>query len=154
MKQLILREDVEHLGKRGDVVRVADGYARNYLIPKKLAYAFTEGMRKQVETESRAKKAREQRERLSAEATAARLRELTVLRFQRRAGDNGTLFGSVTSADIAEVLVAQGFEVDKRQVRIDEPIKRTGTHRIPVHIHKDISVEVPIEVEPEGEAAS
>lgn len=148
--QIILREDVEHLGRRGDVVKVADGYARNYLIPKSLGYRFSEGMRKQVETESRAKKSRETRERKDAETLALQLREVAVVRFTRRAGDSGTLFGSVTSSDIAEALAGMGYTIDRRQVRIDEPIKRTGTHRIPVHVHKDISIELAIEVEPEG----
>lgn len=148
--QIILREDVDHLGRRGDVVKVADGYARNYLLPKRLAYVFTEGMRKQVETEARAKKSREAREQVEAQALAQRLREVDVIRFARRAGDTGILFGSVTSADVAEAITAQGFSVDRRQVRLEEPIKRVGTHRIPVHLHKEISVEVVIEIEPEG----
>lgn len=148
--QIILREDVEHLGRRGDVVKVAEGYARNYLLPKRLAYVFTEGMREQVETESRAKKAREGRERQEAESLASRLREVTVVRFTRRAGANGTLFGSVTNTDVAEGLNGLGFTIDRRQVRLDEPIKRVGTHRIPVHLHKDLVVEVVVEIEPEG----
>lgn len=152
--QLILREDVPHLGRRGDVVKVAAGYARNFLIPKRLAYVFTEGMRRQVATEGRAKEAREKRERSDADHLAARLREITVVRFARRAGESGTLFGSVTSADIAEQLTGMGHAVDRRQVRLEEPIKRTGTHRVPVHVYRDVSVELVIEVEAEGDEAS
>ncbi|HNX19229.1 MAG TPA: 50S ribosomal protein L9 [Acidobacteriota bacterium] len=148
--QIILREDVEHVGKRGDVVKVADGFARNYLIPKKLAYLVTPGVRKQVESEARAKVARENRARTDAEAIAARLRELTVLRFARMAGESGALFGSVTNIDVAEALIAQGFEVDRKQVRLDEPIKRVGTHRVTVHIFKDVAVDLVVEVEAEG----
>ncbi len=152
--ELILREDVPHLGRRGQVVKVADGYARNFLIPKRLAYVLTEGVRRQVATESRAKESRETREREHADALARQLRALSVLRFSRRASDSGTLFGSVTTADVAEALVARGCAVDKKHVRLEEPIKRTGTHRIPVHIHRDLEVEVVIEVEPEGAEAS
>jgi large subunit ribosomal protein L9 len=152
--QLILREDVPHLGRRGDVVKVAAGYARNYLIPKRLAYLFSEGQRRQVETESRARTSRDKRERSEAESLATRLRDVTVVRFKRRAGDTGTLFGSVTGPDIAEALSAMGLTVDRRQIRIEEPIKRTGTHRVPVHIHREISVELVVEVEPEGDDAS
>ncbi len=152
--QIILREDVEHVGRRGDVVKVAPGYARNYLIPKKLAYPLTEGVRRQVETESRAKKAREVRERHEADALAAQLRELTVLRFSRRAGESGTLFGSVTNVDVAEAFAAQNLPVDRRQIRLEEPIKRVGTHRVTIHVYKDVQVEVVVEVEPEGGEAS
>ncbi len=152
--QLILREDVEHLGRRGDVVKVAEGYARNYLIPKRLAYRFTEGMRKQVDHETRARTSRDKREQVEAESLAAKLREVSFVRFFRRAGDSGVLFGSVTNADIAEELTKQGLPVDRRQVRLDEPIKRTGTHRINIHVHKTLSVEIPVEVEPEAEAGS
>ncbi len=152
--QIILREDVEHVGRRGDVVKVAPGYARNYLIPKKLAYPLTEGVKRQVETESRAKKARDVRERVEAESLAAKLRELTVLRFSRRAGESGTLFGSVTNVDVAEAFAAQGMPVDRRQIRLEEPIKRVGTHRVTIHVYKDVEVEVVVEVEPEGGEAS
>jgi large subunit ribosomal protein L9 len=152
--QIILRENVEHVGSRGDVVKVADGYARNYLIPKRLAYPFTEGMRRQVDTEGRAKTAREARERKDAEALATRLRDVTVVRFARRAGDSGTLFGSVTNVDIAEALSTMGVTVDRRQLRIEEPIKRVGTHRITIHVHKEVSVPLVVEVEAEGGEAS
>lgn len=152
--EIILREDVPHLGRRGHVVKVADGYARNFLIPKRLAYVLTEGVRRLVETESRAKANREAKEHETADALARQLRALSVIRFNRRASESGTLFGSVTNADLAEALGARGCTVDKRQVRLEEPIKRTGTHRVPVHVHREIEVEIVVEVEPEGAEAT
>lgn len=151
--EIILREDVPHLGRRGEVVKVADGYARNYLIPKRLAYLVTPGIKKQVETETRAKKSRDIRERKQAEVALARLKDVPVIRFQRRAGETGTLFGSVGNADIGEELTKLGLEIDKRQVRLSEPIKRIGTHRVTVHLYKDLEAEVVIEVDPETEPA-
>jgi large subunit ribosomal protein L9 len=153
--QVILREHVEHLGRRGEVVKVAPGYARNYLIPKKLAYLVTDGVQRQIDSESKGKASRENRERQEADTLANRLRELTVIRLQRRVGESGVLFGSVTSSDIAEELARQGFAIDKRQIRLDEPIKRVGTHRVPLHVHRDVDVELAIEVEPleEGSAS-
>ncbi|UCF66192.1 MAG: 50S ribosomal protein L9 [Acidobacteriota bacterium] len=147
--ELILRDDVPDLGRRGEIVDVAAGFARNYLIPKRLAYRITPGIRRQVEIESRAREAQQARARSDADALAARLQELQVLRFQRRVGAAGVLYGSVTSAEIAEALVAQGIAVDRRDVRLDEPIKRMGTHRVTVHVYGELNVELAIEVEPE-----
>ncbi|RMG47529.1 MAG: 50S ribosomal protein L9 [Acidobacteria bacterium] len=147
--ELILREDVAHLGKRGEIVNVADGYARNYLIPKGLAYKVTPGIRRQVEVETRAKLAREARERAEAEAVAERLRGLDVIRFKRRAGETGLLYGSVSAQDIAAELTGRGLPIERRQVRLEEPIKRIGTHRVLIHVHGDLEVEVVVEVEPE-----
>jgi len=153
--QIILREDVPHLGRRGDVVTVKDGYARNYLIPKGYAYRLTEGIRRQVEIESRAKAAREERERAAAEKVAEKLRELGPVRFTRKAGETGHLFGSVTNIDIARELESRGIEVDRHRIRLEEPIKAIGTHRVKVHVHRDIEdVELIIEVEPEEDGAS
>lgn len=148
--QVILRENVPNLGKSGDVVTVADGYARNYLLPKRLAYRFTEGVRRQVETEARARSAREDRERAASESLAARLQDLQVLRFERKVGELGALYGSVTNIDIAEELAAKGIDIDRRSVRLDEPIKRPGTHRVVVHLQAELEVELAVEVEPEG----
>ncbi|MBP7146808.1 MAG: 50S ribosomal protein L9 [Acidobacteria bacterium] len=150
--RIVLREDVPHVGRRGEVVKVADGYARNYLIPKRLAYLFTDGVERQVETELRARTAREQREKVEAGALADRLRGLDVLRFFRRVGETGSLYGSVTSPDIAEALGERGLEIDRRQIRLDEPIKRPGTFRVPVHLHREVEVEIVVEVEPEEAA--
>lgn len=152
--QLILREDVPHLGRRGEVVKVADGYARNYLLPKRLAYPVTAGISKQIETEGRARVAREARELTAAETVAARLRELQLVRLYRKAGETGAFYGSVTAADIASELEAKGVAVDKRDVRLDEPIKKPGTYRVPVHIHRNVNVELVVEVEPEDPAAA
>jgi large subunit ribosomal protein L9 len=147
--QVILRDDVQHLGRRGEIVKVAPGYARNYLVPKGLAYFVTPGIKRQVEVELRGRQSREQREQESARSLASRLSALTVARFQRRAGETGVLFGSVTTADIAGELAKLGFEIDKRSILLDEPIKRVGTHRVKVHIHRDVQVELVIEVEPD-----
>jgi large subunit ribosomal protein L9 len=146
--EVILRRNVSNLGKQGDVVTVADGYARNYLLPQRLAYRFTEGVRRQVETEARAHVAREERERSSAEALADRLRQIQVIRFERRVGETGHLYGSVTNADIADALREKGIELDRRQIKLAEPIKRLGTHRIDVHVFKETDVELAVEVEP------
>jgi len=148
--QIILREDVNYLGKRGDVVKVADGYARNFLIPKRLAYRMTAGVRKQIESESRSKSVRDARERGRAEDFARLLAELSQLRFQRKSGETGSLFGSVTNMDIAEELKRRGADVDRRSIRLDEPIKRLGTHRVTIHLHEDVEVGLVIEVEAES----
>lgn len=145
--QIILRDDVEHLGRRGEVVKVAPGYARNFLIPKGLAYLVTSGIKRQVETELRARTAREARESQTARQLAEQLAALTVVRFFRRAGETGVLFGSVTAADLASEFAKAGAAVDKRQIRLPEPIKRVGTHRVMIHVHKDVDVEVVVEVE-------
>ena len=152
--QIILREDIPHLGRRGDVVKVADGYARNYLLPKRLAYLVTPGIKKQIESEGRARFAREVRERRDAESLAQQLRDVQVLRLFRKAGETGVFYGSVTAADIAAALEARGFTVDKRNVRLDDPIKKPGTYRVPVHVYRDVNVELVVEVEPEDAAAS
>jgi large subunit ribosomal protein L9 len=148
--QVILRESVEHLGKRGDVVKVAAGYARNFLIPKQLAYPFTEGVRRQVESEGRARESREARERGNAESVAARIDQLQVVRLARKAGESGSLFGSVTNKDIAAVLGERGVDVDRRSIHLSEPIRRIGTHRVKIHLHREIETELVVEVEPES----
>ncbi len=152
--QLILREDVPHLGRRGEVVKVAEGYARNYLLPKRLAYPVTPGVRKQIDTEGRARVAREARELHAAEAVATRLHEIQLVRLFRKAGETGAFYGSVTAADIAGELESQGLAIDKRDVRLDEPIKKPGTYRVPIHVHRNVNVELVVEVEPEDPAAS
>ena len=150
--EVILREHVEDLGQRGEVVRVSDGYARNYLIPRKLAYRMTEGVQRQVESEARAKSAREQREQETAQQLAARLEALQVVRFQRRAGESGALYGSVTSSDIADALAERGIEIDRRNVRLADPIKRVGTHHVSLHLYRETDVALAVEVEPEESA--
>ncbi len=145
--QVILRENVEHLGRRGDVVKVADGFARNYLIPKNLGYKLTEGVRRQIEIEKRAKESREARDRSNAEAVLAKLNDIAVIVFKRKVGETGALYGSVTSADIAEAIQAKGVDIDRRQVRLSDPIKRPGTTRVVIHVHDDLNAEVAIDVE-------
>lgn len=151
--EVILRQDVEHLGKQGDVVRVSDGYARNYLLPQRLAYRFTEGVRRQVETEARAMAARAVREEEQATAFADRLRDLQVIRFKRRAGETGTLYGSVTNIDVAAALAEHDIEIDRRNIRLEDAIKTVGTHRVTVHLYKDVDVELAVEVEPDAEGS-
>jgi large subunit ribosomal protein L9 len=143
--EVILREHVEHLGRRGDVVKVADGYARNYLLPRKLALTVTEGNRKQIERERQIVEKREADERVAAEAMAARFVGLEIA-IGRRVGETEALYGSVTSADIAEALAAKGFEVDRRRVQLAEPIKQLGEFDVPVRLHRDVTATVKVVV--------
>ena len=143
--EVILREHVEHLGRRGDVVKVADGYARNYLLPRKLALTVTEGNRKQIERERHIVEKREADERVAAEAMAARFAGLEIA-IVRRVGETEALYGSVTSADIAETLAAKGFEVDRRRVQLAEPIKQLGAFEVPVRLHRDVTATVKVVV--------
>jgi large subunit ribosomal protein L9 len=150
--KIVLRENVDSLGHRGDVVNVAPGYGRNYLIPKKLAFPDTPGFRKVLAAERRAKETREMQEKSEAETLAARITALH-LSVTRKAGEEGHLFGSVTAADIAELLAAQGVEVDKRRVILTEPIRAVGTHTVPVRLHREVTAQATLEVAAE-EAAS
>ena len=143
--EVILREHVEHLGQRGDVVKVADGYARNYLLPRKLALTVTEGNRKQIARERKVADKREADERVAAEAMAARFVGLEIA-IARRVGETEALYGSVTSADIAEALAAKGFEVDRRRVQLAEPIKQLGEFDVPVRLHRDVTATVKVVV--------
>jgi large subunit ribosomal protein L9 len=146
--ELILREDVEHLGRRGEVVQVKGGYGRNYLLPHKLAMPVTEGNRKVVEQEKAAAVKRDAHEQSAAQQLAGMLAQAT-LTVARKAGENGVLFGSVTSIDIAEELHKKGFEIDRRKIHLEEPIKQLGEFQVPVRLHKEITVSVPIQVVPE-----
>jgi large subunit ribosomal protein L9 len=146
--EVILREHVEHLGRRGDVVKVAAGYARNYLLPRKLALAVNEGNKRQIERERKNAEARELEEKTQAEAFAARLAELDVA-IARRVGENDTLYGSVTSADIASALAAKGFEVDRRRIVLAESLKALGQVTVPIKIHRDVTAQVKVSVVPE-----
>jgi large subunit ribosomal protein L9 len=149
--EVILREHVDNLGQRGDVVKVADGYARNYLLPRKLALTVTEANRKQIARERKVADAREAEERQTAEAFASRLAQVELV-IARRVGETGALYGSVTSADVAEALAAKGLEVDRRKIQLDEPIKSIGDYQVPIRLHKDVTVPVRIAVEEEPEA--
>lgn len=143
--KIVLRENVDSLGKRGDVVNVAQGYGRNFLIPKKLAFPDTPGFRKVLAAERRAKETREMHERGEAETLAARIASLS-LSVSRKAGEEGHLFGSVTAGDVAELLAAQGVEVDKRRVILAEPIRSIGTHVIPIRLHREVTAQATVEV--------
>ena len=145
MVEVILRKTIDHLGRRGDVVKVANGYARNYLLPCKLALTVTESNRHQIERERGVVEARETEERQAAEVQVARIEELECL-ITRRVGDTDNLYGSVTSTDIAEFLSTQGLEVEKRNIRLAEPIKTLGEFNIPIRLHRDVTVNLRVQV--------
>lgn len=151
MVELILREHVEHLGSRGDVVTVAGGYARNYLLPHKLALPVTAANRRQVERERAIAEQREAEQRQVAQGLADRVAAADC-EIARRVGEGDTLYGSVTSADIAAVLAAQGLEVDKRQIQLESPLKQLGEVAVAVRIHRDVTAEVRVRVVREGAA--
>jgi large subunit ribosomal protein L9 len=148
-KQVLLREDIVDLGARGEIVRVKAGYARNYLLPRKLAVEATDSNVKQIESERAALMKREVKERSTAEGQAEQLRNLT-LKFERKVGEAGVLYGSVTSMDIAHALKDQGYEVDRRRIVLREPIKRFGNYTVPVRLHRDVNVDLPVSVLGEG----
>ncbi|MFN7985026.1 MAG: 50S ribosomal protein L9 [Vicinamibacterales bacterium] len=151
--EVILRDHVEHLGRRGEIVKVANGYARNYLLPRKLALLATEGNKKQVERERAKFEAKEAEERKVVEAQAARLANVEVS-ITRRVGETDALYGSVTTSDIAEALAAKGFEIDRRKLQLDEPIKRIGDYDVPVKLHRDVTTTIKVKVVAEGAAAA
>ena len=146
--EVILREEVEKLGHRGSLVKVADGYARNYLLPKKLAVAATEANRKIVEQEREAWLRKEAKLKTDADDLAKLIGAVT-LTFRQKVGENDHLFGSVTAKDIAEALEKQNFHIDRRKVVLDEPIKTLGEHRVTLRLHRDVSTEIPVVVEKE-----
>lgn len=143
--EVILRDHVEHLGRRGEIVKVADGYARNYLLPRNLALPATEGNKKRIERERKLLEARETEDRQAAEAIAARLTALELI-VARKVGENDQLYGSVTNADIADLLGEKGFEVDRRKVLLPDPIKALGETTVPVKLHRDVTAQVRIVV--------
>jgi large subunit ribosomal protein L9 len=143
--EVILREHIEHLGRRGDIVKVAAGYARNYLLPRKLALTVTEGNKKQIERERKIADTREAEERQLAEALANRLSQIEIV-IARRVGETEALYGSVTSADIAEALAAKGLEIERRRIQLDEPIKQLGETTVPVKLHRDVTGQVKVSV--------
>ena len=147
--EVILREHVENLGQRGEVVKVANGYARNYLLPRKLALTVTDGNRKQIERERKIAETREAEERQGAEGIATRLTDVVVT-IARRVGETEALYGSVTSADIAEGLAAQGFEVERRKIQLADPIKQLGEFQVPIRLHRDVTANVKVVVTKEG----
>jgi large subunit ribosomal protein L9 len=143
--EVILREHVDTLGRRGDIVKVAAGYARNYLLPRKLALPVTDNNKRQIERERKLAEARDMEEKGAAEAIATRLAQLEV-EIPRRVGEHETLYGSVTTADIAQALKDKGFDIDKRRIALAEPLKAIGETTVPVKIHRDVTAQVKVKV--------
>ena len=147
--EVILREHVDNLGKRGEIVKVADGFARNYLLPRKLALPATEGNRKHVERERKIMETREAQEKAGADAIATRLATVDIA-ITRRVGDTEQLYGSVTAADIVEFLKSKGFDVDRRKLILPEPLKALGEFDVPLKLHREVTVPLKVEVVKEG----
>ena len=143
--EVILREDIDKLGTRGQVVKVAAGYARNFLLPKRLAVAATGSNKKIVEQERQAHLRKEAKLKVEAEDLSKLLTGVTVTIVQK-AGENDQLFGSVTSKDVVDALAGKNFTIDRRKVQLDEPIKQLGEYKIPVRLHKDVTAEVTVVV--------
>jgi large subunit ribosomal protein L9 len=152
--ELILRQHVDNLGERGQIVKVADGYARNYLLPRNLALPATEGNKRHVERERKIMETREAEEKGQAETMASRLSTVEIA-IARRVGETDQLYGSVTAADIADFLKAKGFEVDRRRLVLADPIKTIGEHNVPLKLHRNVTVPLKVKVVKEGsESAS
>ena len=148
--EVILREHVDNLGRRGDVVRVADGYARNVLLPRKLALPVTEGNRRVIERERAKFEAKEAEEQKVAQAIAERMANVDI-EIARRVGETEALYGSVTGADIAAALHAKGFDIDRRKIALQEPFKKTGEYDVSIKLHREVTTHVKVRVVPEGE---
>ncbi|MBI2219728.1 MAG: 50S ribosomal protein L9 [Acidobacteria bacterium] len=143
--EVILREHVDNLGRRGEVVKVAEGYARNFLLPRKLALPVTEANKRQIERERAKLDAKEAAEKQDAEAIARRIGAIDIA-IARRVGENDTLYGSVTAADIADALHRNGVEIDRRKVQLAEPLKQIGEFSVPVKIHREVTAQVKVRV--------
>ncbi len=150
--KILLREDIENLGGRGEVVKVKAGYARNYLLPKGIATLATKGNVKQIDRERESLLKKAATEKSTAEAQAEQMRNIS-LQFERKAGEGGTLFGSVTSMDVAEALQAKGYEIDRRKIVLKDTIKETGNYTVNVKLHREVTLEIPLTVSAEGGAA-
>lgn len=150
---VLLREDIDNLGARGEIVRVKAGYARNYLLPRKLAVQATASNVKQIEQERAALLKKEAKERGGAESQAEQMRKLS-LSFERKVGEHGILYGSVTSMDIAEALKERGYEIDRRRINLREAIKETGEFTVGVRLHREVNVDIPVIVTGEGGATT
>ncbi|HXM35782.1 MAG TPA: 50S ribosomal protein L9 [Pyrinomonadaceae bacterium] len=148
--KILLREDIDDLGARGEIVRVRAGYARNYLLPRKLAVEANANNVKQIDQERAALLKREAKERASAELQAGQLGSI-VFEFKRKAGEQGALYGSVTSMDLAEALQERGYEIDRHRIHLREPIKRLGDFKVPLRLHRQVSIDLQVKVSPEGE---
>ena len=147
---VLLREDVDDLGARGEIVRVRAGYARNYLLPRNLAVEATAGNVKGIEQERAALLKKEAKERATAEAQSQQMSSLE-LEFKRKAGEQGALYGSVTSMDLAEALRERGYEIDRHRIHLREPLKRLGDYTVPVRLHREVTIDLKIKGAPEGE---
>ncbi len=148
MIEVILREDVQSLGKAGDLVRVKPGYARNFLLPKGFAYQATAGNKKRIEAETKSRNARLAADRVDAEALAAVLAEVPIT-LARKAGEADRLFGSITAQDIADALEAAGHVVDKRKIDLESPVKSLGEHVVPIKLHPEVVADIHLTVVPE-----
>ncbi len=146
--EVILKEDVVNLGHRGDVVKVADGYGRNYLLPKKLAMQATAANKAVIEQMKASAVRRSAREKSEAEQLVAQLDTVALL-FTRKVGENEHLFGSVTSADIAQQLEAKNFNIERRKIQLDEPLKQLGEFHIPIKLHREVTAHVKVTIQPE-----
>jgi len=149
--EVILKEDVNKLGSRGDVVKVAEGYGRNYLLPRKLAIVANEGNKAVIAQMKAASVRRSAKEKSQAEELAKQFEGLSVA-FQRRSGENDQLFGSVTSGDIAEAVVKKGINLDRRQIQLHDPLKTLGEFAVPVKLHKDVTAHLKVVIEKEAVA--
>lgn len=148
--EVILREEIESLGTRGQVVKVKQGYARNFLLPRRLAVPATAANKKIVEQERQSWLKKEAK--VAAEATElAKLLSPVVLTFKQKAGENDHLFGSVTAKDIADALTAQKFEIDRKKIQLADPIRQLGEYKVPVKLHREVTTEVTVKVEKEEE---
>ena len=143
--EVILREDIEKLGTRGQVVKVASGYARNFLLPKRLAVAATEANKKIVEQERQAHLRREAKETADAQDLAKMLATVTIT-IAQKAGENDQLFGSVTARDIGDALEKQDYTIDRRKILLSDPIRQLGEHKVTLRLHREVSVEIPVTI--------
>jgi len=148
--EILLREDVDRLGRRGEIVRVKAGFARNYLLPRGLAMTATSASVKAIQQERQVLQKREARERTIAQSLGEKLQGIS-LQFERKTGDQGIFYGSVTTHDIAEALAERGLEIERRRIHLETPIKQAGTYAVSVKLHHDIVVDVPVTVKREGE---
>ena len=147
--KIVLREDVDKLGERGQVVNVAPGYARNFLFPKALAFEATAGNMRQIELRKKVWVVREAKETEDANKLAARIAEIKIV-IAKKVGENEALYGSVTSQEIADLLKSKGVEVDRRRIQMHDPIRSLGTFEVPIKIHRQVSAKISVQVVPES----
>lgn len=148
--QIILKEDIATLGRKGDVIKVADGYGRNYLLPFRKAIEATPANLRNIEQMRASAARKEARDREAAQALAAQFQGLRLV-FERRAGEHDTLFGSVTSMDVTHALTERGFEIERRQIELPDPLKKLGEHAVPLHLFKGVVAEITVEIQRQAE---